>query len=266
MNSQKLYGVNIMSFDQFDKLVDDLHSSPRKSKKSNPVPPHLRHTSLNRNPNSNNRHLIRDPLNNIYHWYTTTDIIKLFNLSRQTVLRHVELGLLNPNVIDNQKHYNRRGNDNTTLSIWLIFPATTIYSYCTTYHNIIVKSSSPPYIPPAVEASARSFVNEYLYTSGSFQPREIDLDLQGNVPILPYGSKSYTLQEYKALSKAAPKALTPSSKAVKKAAAASLSEEEKADREERSRARRETAYEKAYSDYYSSIEQGKPKPLQNHKL
>lgn len=192
-----------MSTDNFDNLVDNLHQSSRKIKSKNPIPAHLRHTRLNRNPNSNNRHLIRDPLNIPYHWYSSNDLTKLFSLARSTILRHIQLGLLSPYLVDeeNSKHYTRRQDDKPIMITWLIFPATTVYTYCTTYHNIVIKTSAPPYIPPAIETAARSFVNEYLYTSGSFQPREQDLDILGNVPILPYGSRSYTLKEFRELSK-----------------------------------------------------------------
>lgn len=255
-----------MSLDSFDKLVDELHPSARSEKEQSFTPPQLRHTKANRNPNSNNKHLIRDPFNNIYHWYTTTDIMKFFTLDRSTVLKHIRLGLLSPHLIDQEKHYNRKNEDNTTTSTWLIFPATTIYSYCTTYHNIMVKSLSPARIPQIIEAAARSFVNDYAYINGTFQQRETDLCLQGNVPILPYGSRSYTLAEYKELckaDKASPPANSPTKYTSKRLP---LSQSEKADREEKLRAKREAAYNEAYDNYYRSCDEQKPRPLDYDRL
>lgn len=239
---------------------------------------------MHRNPNSNNQHRRLDAYSYYNAFYSINNLCKLFHITRYIVETHRLMGLLSPYRTFYLKPYDVYNNSNELVRqqerVNYDFPAPTVLAYRTTIWNIyhdpeaehtLYDGRPDPTELPWIMASARYFCENY---KNDFNPREVPLSTQtGNNTTIDFnGARSYTYREFKQIQKeynqkareekaAAEAALTPEQKAAAKASANRPSEEEKADREERSRAKREAAYMKMYDNYYESINQGKPVPL-----
>lgn len=168
-----------------------LRKHPPRIKHDPPVPPHLRHTHENRNPNSNLQHLKRDPLNKPYYYYSAGDIAKLFGLSVPTVRKLMKNGTIkncirNPNVEAFTRTYRYhpkenkellvRGEESIAIDQPLLAPAPSVLEFCTYYNEHYLKIKlAKPFMPEILIAAARQYRDDY-YPNGVL--REVPLSVE----------------------------------------------------------------------------------------
>lgn len=129
---------------------------------NHPTPRYLCHTARNRNPNSNNRKLIRDPLNTPYTHYTASDIAKLFGLSIKTVSKYMQSGIIANCIPDNNRKKTAYRRGTVTEIHNLLAPAPSVLAFCQYYHDHYIKiKHQPAYIFPVLVTAASWYHDNY---------------------------------------------------------------------------------------------------------